>query len=619
MTTTMPQADPLKGVQALHKQGRLDESLALLRDRLRRGQLDPEDLERAGRFLQKMLPHFPDTPRLLRVLLLGQCTTSWLAPCLVAEAWGDGISAAVGEGGYDTVLQDLTRFPPDGDRPDVIVLLPWNQRLRGDAPWHDIVEEELAYWRQAWELAGALRARLVQVGYDWETPSALGSHLDGRPGGRVYLVRTLNARLRETLPHGGYFLDLELVSGLMGRAAFYDPRRYHWTKQPFSEAGAALLARHLWAGVRALTTGPKKVLVVDLDNTLWGGVVGETGPLSIALGDGPDGEAYRAFQTHLRDLGRRGVLLAVASKNDPDNAREAFRSNPEMVLTLDDFGAFEACWEPKGVMLERIAQALNLGLDSFVFFDDNPAEREQVRQALPQVAVVEVPDEPAEYVRALQAGGWFESAELTDEDRERTRQYAVERLRREHERSCASLADYLASLQMEADVRPVTEGDLPRVVQLISKTNQFNLTTRRHSAEELRRLLGLPGAVHLTLRLRDRFGEHGLVAVLLGVPVPGASVPTVRIDTWLMSCRVIGRTVEQFLLGEFQDRCRQLGYHRIVGEYIPTKKNGLVQRLYQDLGFTPLPGGANGAALFELDLRTAGQPQTFVRRKGEAG
>ncbi len=461
-----------------------------------------------------------------------------------------------------------------------------------------------------------LGARLLQVGYDWIVPGASGSHLDSGPSGRIHAVRALNEKIRGQLPVGAYFLDLEQVFGAMGRDTFYNMRRYYWTKQPFGEEGTHHLAIHLWAGIRALTTGPKKVLVVDLDNTLWGGVVGETGPLGVALGDSPDGEGFRNFQAHLKDLTRRGIVLAVASKNNPNDAREVFEKNPDMILRLDDFAAFEACWDPKAVSIARIAETLSLGLDSFVFFYDNPAEGELIRQALPDVEVVDVPLDPAEYVRALQAGGWFEITGLTRDDATRAAQYAVERERRELQQSFTSLDDYLRSLEMWADVRDVNEADLMRVVQLLAKTNQFSLTTRRHTRDDVLELIGTPGSVAMTLRVDDRFGNYGLVSVLLGVPTdePG----TIRIDTWLMSCRVIGRTVEQFFFGAFLARSQDLGYHRILGEYIPTKKNALVSELYDNLGFTRLPGPDGATVHYELLLDGAVPPSCFVAPRESA-
>ncbi len=591
-----------KDLEALRKQGRSAEALALLREALRPASLSAEETDKAGRFIRKVIQEGGATPT-LRVRLLGQCTTSWIVTTLTAIAWGRNELIQVTDGGYDTILQDLHTPPDETGPPQVVVLLPWSQRLLGGTgTGEDRIEAELGFWRQAWSaVAGQLGSRVLQVGYDWVTPGASGFHVGGKSGGSLDRVRRMNTALREALPDQSFFLDLEAISGMVGRDNFYDMRRYHWTKQPFSEAGIKSLSEHIWAGIRALTTGPKKVLVLDLDNTVWGGVVGELGPLGVALGESADGEAFRAFQRLAKDLATRGVVLAVSSKNNPNDAREPFEKHRDMVLSLDDFGAFEANWEPKSVSIRRIAQTLNLGLDSFVFVDDNPAEREQVRQALPEVEVPEIPEEPSEYSRRLQSGLWFETIGLTDADQMRSTQYVVERKRRELQDSFTNLDDYLRSLEMIADVRKVDEEDLSRVVQLLAKTNQFNLTTRRHTLEEVVAFLNTPGSVCLTLRLKDRFGDHGLVAVLLAIP-DDRSEKTLRVDTWLMSCRVIGRTAEEFSLKTLLEAAQELGYRKVVGEYIPTKKNALVAELYDRLGFSRTDSGKDGAVEYHLEI-----------------
>jgi FkbH-like protein len=604
-----------KQMGVMRKEGRLDQALSLLRDALNRHDLAPEEIDRAGRFIQKAHDNDPTAKETFGIYLLGQCTTSWLVPAVTAIAWGDGQACAVAEGGYDTVLQDLNRLAAEPRPPDVIVLIPWALRLfGGSGSVNERVEDELTFWRHAWDVASGMGSRVIQVGYDWMGTGAEGYGMAGEPGSPVNLVRATNAVLRQNRPPGSYFLDLELVSGMMGREAFYDPRRYYWTKQPFSERGVVRLAEHLWAGARALTTGPKKVLVLDLDNTLWGGVVGETGPLGIALGESADGEAYRAFQKHVKALSQRGIVIALASKNNPADGIEPFEKNPDMILGLDDIAAAEINWDPKGTTIRRIAETLGLGLDSFVFFDDNPAEREQVRQAIPEVAVADVPAEPAEYVRALQAGLWFETASLTNEDRMRAEQYAVERKRRDLQQSAGSMDDYLRSLEMRADVREIDEADLMRVVQLLAKTNQFNLTTRRHTREEVQRLLALPAAIGMTLRVEDRFGDHGLIGVMIAVPADGDR-RVLRVDTWLMSCRVIGRTVEEFSFGELLDRARRLGYREINGEYIPTKKNALVSELYDRMGFQRARLGNDLAVLYVLGVDGAKRPTAYLSLK----
>ncbi|MSQ03463.1 MAG: HAD-IIIC family phosphatase [Myxococcales bacterium] len=597
--------DVFAEVSRLRKAGQNQEALCVLRNGLRGPAVDPSSMERAGRLLPKLRA---TEPKRTCVRILGQCTTAWLVPTLAAVAWSHDVDVNVTEGEYDNVLQELNH----GEAPGILVLLPWTARLlapddRGES---ERIATELAYWRAAWGLRQG--AKLIMVGYDTPGFGPLGALLSGGAGGARRLIRRMNEALRDALPPGAVFLDLDLIAGAQGRERFYDARRYFWTRQPFSEEGTLRLARHLFAAVRALTTGPKKVLVLDLDNTLWGGVVGELGPLGVQLGESPDGEAFRAFQAYCKGLAARGVVLAVASKNNLADAQEPFAVHPDMVLHLADFAAFEAHWEPKSMSLARIAERLRLGLDSFVFFDDNPAEREQVRQALPQVEVVDVPDDPAGYVNALEESLLFETGALTTEDADRGAQYQAEAARDADQGAHASLDEYLRSLQMVADLRPVDDADMQRVVQLLGKTNQFNLTTRRHGEDQVRTWMSDSRAILLSLRVADRFGDHGLVGVAFAVPVDGGAL---RIDTLLMSCRVIGRTVEQFLWGHVLERARNLGFTHVRGEYIPTAKNGQVAGLLDafGLGRSHEEEGVVHYAGKVADLPT---PQTFLSVRG---
>jgi FkbH-like protein len=593
----------LREVKALRKQGRVVEALASLRRSLLEGRVPLEKLDAAGRAVLEMLGEAGAPKPAHDVLVLGQCTTSFAKTALAAVGHAQGSLLAVDEGGYDSVVQELATRQ---SRPDVVIVLPWHQRLLGpgERSPEARLDDELEFLRQVWALVESRGSRLVQVGYDHTGPGPSGYALGAAPHGAVGLVRALNAALQKALPRGAYFVDLEQVAGGIGRRTFYEARTYFWTKQPFSSRGVERLAQHLWAGVRAVTSGPKKVLVLDLDNTLWGGVVGEEGPLGVRLGvgSGPEAEAFSAFQSYCKSLTQRGILLAICSKNNPADAREAFEKNPHMHLGLDDFAAFDASWDPKSRALQRIAETLSLGLDSFVFFDDNPAERSQVRMALPSVAVVEVPVDPADFVAALEDSLYFEAALVTSADHERSQQYRSEARRRVQQESSGSLEEYLASLEMVADVRAIDEADLSRVAQLIGKTNQFNLTTRRHSAGDVQRLLEDSKSVGLSLRLRDRFGDYGLISVVLGLFEPGAERPTLRLDTWLMSCRAIARGVEQFMLNQIARAARERGHDVLLGEYIASSKNQLVAELYPKLGFTPLGAPAEGGQRYVLDL-----------------
>ncbi len=612
----------LKECVGLRKAGQAERAMGLLGDALELGGFTGEQIDKAGRFIRRELKEDEDAHR---VLVLGQCTTSWVSNALAAHAWGGGMAVAVVDGEYDNVVQELLSVAARGERVDTVVFLPWHQRLLGgeERAGADRVGDEVGFWEQAWSIArDRLKARVVQVGYDCDACGPMGVNLGGGHDGAVGLVRETNRALREALARGAYFVDLDRVAGGMGRKQFYDPRRYHWTKQPFSEGGASELGKHLASAVRAVTVGPKKVLVLDLDNTLWGGVVGEAGALGITLGESPDGEAYRGFQEYVKGLAKRGVVLAVCSKNNPGDAREPFEKNPDMALSLEDFAAFEAGWDAKPIAIERIAKTLRLGLDSFVFFDDNPAEREHVRQVLPGVSVVDVPEDPSGYVRALEAGLWFEAVEVSGADRQRVEQYTTERKRRDAEQSFGSIEDYLGSLEMVGDVREVDDADMQRVVQLLGKTNQFNLTTHRHTEEAVRAMLGDQGAVGLTLRIRDKFGDHGLVSVMLAEPgAPGGPGEdgVLMIDTWLMSCRVISRTAEAFMFGALLGYAERLGYKRVVGEYIPTDKNQLVAGLYERMGFDRVAELDGGRVEYGLEISGADRPDTFIRPSEAAG
>ena len=581
--------------RARFKADEVDAGRQILQVALRSG-MDPEDTERAGRLLQRKAAPGPS------VRVLGVCTTAWIPPVLTAVAWGRGMSLQITDGDYDSVLQDLA----SGEATDVVVLIPWTQRLLSGDDAASAVAGELAFWEAAW--ARLQGAKLVMVGYDLPAAGPAGLAQSGIGGGRLDRVRAVNAALRARLPPGAAWVDLERLAGDMGRRHFYDPRRYFWTKQPFSDAGNVELCRHLHAAIRSLTTGPKKVLICDLDNTLWGGVVGEVGPHGIAIRESPDGEAYRALQAHILGLSKRGVVLAVCSKNNPADAEEPFAQNRDMLLSRADFAAFEASWDPKPVAIKRIASTLRLGLDSFVFLDDNPAEREAVRQVLPEVEVVELPEDPAGYLAALEEGLWFEAAALTAEDGARVAQYRAEAARREAAGGFDDLEGYLRSLEMKAETRRVDATDLERVVQLLGKTNQFNLTTRRHGIDKVRGWMGDPRAVPLTIRLADRFGDHGLVAVVLGVP----DEEGLRIDTWLMSCRVIGRSLEQYTLARVAEAARAAGYARLLGEYLPTPKNPQVADLYDRLGFSLVEEGPDGSRRYVAELDALAEPVSFV-------
>jgi FkbH-like protein len=427
----------------------------------------------------------------------------------------------------------------------------------------------------------------------------LGGNEHRLPWSRVTALRRLSALLRERSEAA----DVDLVSlddraAMDGLEAWHDPALWHRGKHEIHPSAAPLYGDLIGRLIAAAQGRSYKCLVLDLDNTLWGGVIGDDGLEGLQLGQGSAaGEAFAAFQHHVRDLGRRGVILAVCSKNDEANALEPFERHPEMVLRRDDIACFVANWTDKAANLRHIAQRLNIGLDSLVFADDNPAERAIVRRELPMVAVPELPDDPTLYATCLADAGYFEARHITPEDLTRGGQYRDNQRREALAASTTDLPSYLRSLQMRMIWSRFDKLNQPRIVQLINKTNQFNLTTTRVSDADVARLIADDTALTLQLRLLDAFGDNGIIAIIAG----HRETEAIRLDHWLMSCRVLGRGVEEETLNLVVDEALRLGAKRLTGQYRPTAKNGMVREHYAGLGFA-LTGAQDGTTEWTLPL-----------------
>ncbi len=528
----------------------------------------------------------------VRLALLGGCTLYPLHDLVthLLECAGFDVEMFVGD--YDNYVAEIH----DADsalhqfRPGAIVLIPGSLRCRHggsltdarevvDAAAHDVAVQLLDLCGMAHERSGAevLCANFLLPGrHDLGAYRARSAASDWNFRKRVNLEIGLGA------PSFVRVLDLEFIGARLGALAVEDARGWFETKQPGSPALLFALAQEIVRQVLGLRMPPKKVLALDLDNTLWGGVVADDGLEGIEIGDtSPRGEAFKAFQRYCKSLKDRGVLLAVVSKNDHARALEPFLKHPEMVLRSEDFAAFKANWEPKSDNLRLMAAELSLGLDSFVFVDDNPAEIEIVRQFAPEVTAILLDPDPANFVAQLQDCRCFEPHSITAEDFKRSEQYQAEAGRRELLASATDMDAYLASLGMVAAIREFAPVDVPRLSQLINKSNQFNLTTRRRSEAEVKAVMHSPEHAGFSVRLQDKFGDHGLISVVIG-EVKGDEM---EIDTWLMSCRVLKRQVEEVVLNELARIARERGCTRLRGIYLPTPKNDMVRGLYPSLGF----------------------------------
>ena len=424
--------------------------------------------------------------------------------------------------------------------------------------------------------------------------------LDSRRGvGQAEYIRAVNRKLSLSAmsQDGLYVLDYDALTARHGRERWTDEKKWLTSRSPIAADCLVFVAQEYLRFIVPLAGRQSKVLAVDLDNTLWGGVIGEDGLNGIKIGPEYPGAAYLALQRAILDLYDRGVLLAICSKNNEADALEALENRPEMLLRPKHFAARRINWIDKAQNLKEIAAELNVGIDSISFIDDNPVERQRVKLELPEVTVIELPTDPTGYSAALRSSPVFERLSVTAEDRERGRYYSEQRERKQLESSAGSLEDFYRSLEMTAEFVDVTPETLSRIAQLTQKTNQLNMTTKRYTESEVLSLVDDPAWSLFGIRVLDKFGDNGIV----GVVFLKAFGDELHIDTFLMSCRVIGRTVETAMLAHVDEIARKLGAKKLAGWFLPTKKNEPAVKIYSGHGFNAAKEDENGI-LWELDL-----------------
>ena len=565
------------------------------------------------RALNRELKAISDGPE-ARIAYLGNVTLSLLPPYPAVHCAREGWRAKSHVGDFGQHFQALHDPQLAAFDPEIVVLMLSLPLLRPEAMasftsrspegrrelCSDVLGEVEAWVKQA---LTATQATLL-VG-NFPQPASLGlgvadtADIYGETA--FYLELNLEAGSLQVL-------DLQRLASSIGHERAFDKRLFHISKTDWTEAMMAVVGKEIARHLVAAKGAAKKCVALDIDNTLWGGVVGEEGPMGVKIGHGDaEGEAFLAFQQRIRALKDRGILLALCSKNNPADVDEAFRLRPEMPLRPEDFSARAVSWEPKHTGLARIAAELNIGVDAIVFVDDNPAEIELIRQKLPSVECLLLPPDPADFVAAA-----FEKSVVLSDDIDKARQYREEAERSRFSADHDNIEDYLAHLQMELTIAPVDTGHLPRVHQMFSKTNQFNVTTKRYGLGELEAMLASPRH-HLGMAaLRDRFGDLGIIAAFVLIE-EGA---TLHIDSLLMSCRALGRGVEtalmNFIKQAFIDREDLTG---LTAEFIPTPKNKPAANYFADQDFQPAVEEAG--RLFMLEKPTANvKPCNWIKTKG---
>ena len=589
--------------------------------------MDGNQLRKLSRAIQKLQAAkaslAPLTP--FRLGLLGNGTQDFIVDAMVATGARHGLEIECARGEYDQALQEAT--DPDSHinrfRPHAVLIaidyraLPWQPTPGDAARAAENVEMASNYLKLVRDAVRKNSGALCILQDLAAPPETLFGSYDRRlPGTLLWLVETLNHQIVDSLSVGeGILFDAAHLAQRVGLDAWHSPQEWNLAKLPFSSEFVPLYAEHVVRILAALRGRSRRCLILDLDNTVWGGVLGDDGieGIKVAQGDAV-GEAHRALQGLALSLRERGIILAVASKNADEIARGPFRDHPEMLLKEDHFAIFQANWQDKATNIKAIAEGLSLSLDFMVFLDDNPVERGLVREILPQVAVPELDDDPALFARTLAAAGYFEAVAFSEEDRKRAELYQQNARRVTLQQQAGDVDSYLASLDMEIVFKPFDPTGRARIVQLINKSNQFNLTTRRYTEVETIAIEEDPDVFALQIRLIDKFGDNGMISVVI---CKSDDVRSWRIDTWLMSCRVLGRKVEESVLCEIIHHARRRGIERLIGEYIPTGRNTMVQNHYHRLGFTFLSEDDIGRSLWSLETNVdRNRPPIRVRREG---
>lgn len=533
----------------------------------------------------------PAAGKSLKLALLADVSTQHLVPLLQALFASNGMQIETYEAGFDTI--ELETLDPSSGLyafgADVVVILQATTWLKysyfkatGDRS--GFARDRASRIEEVWKrIRARTGAHIVQSTFVLPYERPFGNYGAEVPDSLVAVVSEVNREicLRAKENAGVFVNDLDYLAAWVGRRHFIDEKLWALSKSLCALDQLPDVAQNIVDIALATQGRAVKCVVLDLDNTMWGGVVGDDGLEGIQLGDNDDTGAFRSFQLFIRELSRRGIILTVCSKNDDAVARKAFSEHPGMVLRLEDIAVFVANWDDKATNIRRIRDKLNIGLDSMVFLDDNPFERNLVRQLVPEVIVPELPEDPVLYVRALSELNIFETASHSALDAERGQLYR-EQDQRDSERSrFEGLDDYLKSLETVARVARFERPDLPRIAQLIQRSNQFNLTTRRYSESDCANMMADANCFAFSTTVRDRYGDFGLINIV----IPRRVDAVLEIDTFVMSCRVLQRGVEQLAMNKVFDLARQAGCEAVVGRYSPSAKNSMVKDFYQRFGF----------------------------------
>lgn len=552
----------------------------------------------------------------LKLALLGNNATQMLATSIKGYARKETLNLSVYDADYNQI--DAQLLDPNSEvynfKPDFIAIYIAVEKLYEEfldmsinarREFADIYSTKIKnYWTL---INNNLNCKILQFSLVELDDRAFGNYAGKVPVSFLYQMRKLVYYLQEEQEKfdNVYPVELAYLQNQFGRKFTFNNQLYYTSKITLSFQILPYVAKQIIDIIKTTQGRIRKCIVLDLDNTIWGGVIGDDGLGNIEIGELGRGHAFTNFQLWLKQLKERGILLAVCSKNDEVNAKEPFTKHSEMVLHLDDISAFVANWNDKASNIKFIQESLNLGMDSFVFVDDNAFERNLVKSKIKDISVPELPEDPANYLDFLQEQNYFDTISYSNEDIKRTNQYKQEFERKELQVQYNSIDDYLKELDMQGESKPFDEIHYSRIAQLTQRSNQFNLRTIRYTESDIKRIADSEEYITLYFTLKDKFGDHGLISVII---LQKMSSQTLFIDTWLMSCRVLKRGMEEYIINKLIDVSKKEGYTRIIGEYIPTLKNNMVCDIYDRMGFIRIEENK-----YEINTDTYQEKNTYIK------
>lgn len=541
----------------------------------------------------------------VRIAVLGNCATQFFSEAIEGAVKLKEINANVYDAEYNQIDTQLLDNNSDVYKfcPNIIILWLATEKL-----YEEFLDSSMEdrYWfaehyaskiENYWRLIERhSKSKILQLNFSEIDDKCFGGYSCKVSNSFIFQIRKLNYLLQNSMQKESnvYPVDLLSIQIRLGQNNYYDAPLFFNAKVPVALNAIPYIAIAVADVIATLQGKIKKCIILDLDNTIWGGVIGDDGIGGIEIGELGRGHAYSDFQRWLKQLKQRGIILAICSKNDEAIAREPFEHHEEMILSLSDISVFVANWEDKVSNIKLIQETLSIGRDSLVFIDDNPFERNLVRECLPEVEVPELPEDPALYVSYLQSCNLFETSIYASASSDRTKFYQAEYERRKTEASYQTIEDYLMSLEMMGEVRHFEKRMYARISELTQRSNQFNLRTVRYTENEIEQIACNCDYIPLYFTLKDKFGDYGLIAVVI---LEMKSDDELFVNTWLMSCRVLKRGMEEFTINKIIDIAKNYGFKKITAEYIPTLKNAMVSSLYSDLGFSSL-----GENKFFLDI-----------------